>query len=109
MDITFDKIDEKTIISIIGRLDTSNYEEASTKINKQIQNGERNFIANLEKMDYISSSGLRVFLSVLKELKAVGGNIIICCIQPKIKEVFEISGFNTLFTITQNLEEAKNK
>jgi len=109
MDIKFDTIDGKTVFSINGRLDTSNYEKASDTINARIDAGEKKLIANLENMDYISSSGLRVFLSILKKLKANGGDIILCCIQPKIKEVFEISGFNTLFTITSNFEEAKEK
>jgi len=109
MDIKFSTTDGKTIFSIIGRLDTSNYELASEKINARINAGEKELIADLANMDYISSSGLRVFLSVLKKLKAEGGSIILCCIQPKIKEVFEISGFNTLFTITDNIEEAKTK
>ncbi len=109
MDIKFNTIDGKTIFSITGRLDTSNYELASEKINARINAGEKELIADLANMDYISSSGLRVFLSVLKKLKSEGGSIILCCIQPKIKEVFEISGFNTLFTITNSIEEAKTK
>jgi len=108
MDITYNKIKEKTVFSINGRLDTSNYEQAAESINTKIDAGEINLVADLKNMDYISSSGLRVFLSTLKKLKSLGGNIILCCIQPKIQEVFEISGFNTLFTITKNLEEAKN-
>ena len=105
MEILFNKKDGITIFAIKGRLDTSNYETASKEIDKRIAEGEKLFIADLSEMDYISSSGLRVFLSVLKKLKSEGGNIVLCCIQPKIKEVFEISGFNSLFTLTQSVEE----
>jgi len=109
MEIVFENIDDKVVFSVIGRLDTSNYEIASEKINEKIDGGALMMVADLSKMDYISSSGLRVFLSVLKKLKAAGGNIALCGIQPKIKEVFEISGFNSLFIITDTKEEALSK
>ncbi|OIP00552.1 MAG: hypothetical protein AUJ98_06840 [Bacteroidetes bacterium CG2_30_33_31] len=109
MDLNFEKTDKALVLNIVGRLDTGNYEQASEAINQKIDEGAKSIIADLSLMDYISSSGLRVFLMALKRLKALGGQIILCSIQPKIQEVFEISGFNTLFIITKNLEAASNK
>ncbi|MBN2746396.1 MAG: STAS domain-containing protein [Bacteroidales bacterium] len=109
MTINFSLEDGYTLINLGGRLDTSNYEEASQQIDNQIDMGQRKLIINLEQLEYISSSGLRVLMSALKKVKALGGNLILCNVPEKIMEVFEISGFNTLFVITKDLENAKQK
>lgn len=109
MELVFSEKDGVNLIQIIGRLDASNYIEASAMLNEKLDKGIRIIIFDLSKLEYVSSSGLRVFLGVLKRLKLVEGDLILCDIQPKINEVFQISGFNSLFKIAKNLDEAFNK
>ncbi len=109
MTINFSLENGFNLINLGGRLDTSNYEEASQQIDNQIEMGQKKLVINLEQLEYISSSGLRVLMSALKKVKAIGGNLILCNVPDKITEVFEISGFSSLFTITKDLETAKQK
>jgi anti-sigma B factor antagonist len=63
-------------------------------------------VLNLEKMEYISSSGLRVFLAQLKKVRKQQGDIKLACMKPYIKEVFDIAGFTQLFNIFENEDNA---
>ena len=106
MEITQQKESSLTVVSIDGRLDTTNYGAFDKELENLINSGEKNILVDCSKMNYISSSGLRVFLVYLKKLKAEGGNLLLCCMQSMIKEVFSISGFTSLFTIYDSREEA---
>lgn len=50
-------------------------------------------------MTYICSSGLRVFLSLNKNITANGGKLIIRNLEPLVKEIFDMSGFSQIFNI----------
>jgi anti-anti-sigma factor len=89
-----------------GRLDTRNYPETEKKLMEGIENGERVMLLDLSNLSYISSSGLRVLLMVLKKLHALKGTIVLLGLQDQIKEIFEISGFNKFFDIYDERSKA---
>lgn len=91
------------MLTVSGRVDTSNYEEFAKELQVFIEGGKKFLALDLENLEYISSSGLRVFLSTLKALRAVEGDVILCCMNDKIKSVFEISGFLSLFRVEDSL------
>jgi anti-anti-sigma factor len=93
-----------TIIEIEGRIDTSNYESFSQEIQSYIDKGVKFIVMEMSKLEYISSSGLRVFLSSLKTLRAIEGDVALCCLNDKIKNVFEVSGFLDLFGSFDNYD-----
>ncbi len=104
MEITVNEKENNVIITLDGRLDTSNYEEFSAKLKEIIDSGKRFLVFNLKGLEYISSSGLRVFLSTLKTLRLVEGDVILCCLNETIKSVFEVSGFLSLFRVEESVE-----
>jgi len=61
---------------------------------------------NLEKLDYISSAGLRVLLATAKKLKAIGGELRVCSLNEIVTEVFDISGFDLILTVLPSESEA---
>lgn len=104
MDIEYTEHGKYTVITVNGRIDTSNYEQFGEKLQVLVKEGKKFIVLELSKLDYISSSGLRVFLSTLKTLRAIEGDVVLCCLNDKIKEVFEISGFLSLFTVAKTLD-----
>jgi anti-anti-sigma factor len=56
-------------------------------------------IVDCKGMDYICSSGLRVFLSLYKMIAQKGAKLIIRNLQPLVKNVFDMSGFSQIFNI----------
>ena len=56
-------------------------------------------IVDCPGMDYICSSGLRIFLGLYKMIAQKGGKLIIRNLQPLVKNVFDMSGFSQIFAI----------
>ena len=104
MDITIQEKENYVLVTLNGRLDTSNYEDFSNQLNTFIESGTKFLVIDLKNLEYISSSGLRVFLSTLKTLRSIEGDVILCCMNNNIKSVFEISGFISLFRIEDNID-----
>ncbi len=88
-----------TVIQIRGRLDTTNYNQLETRLMELIDAGRIRILVDCSGMDYISSSGLRVFLMALKKISAMKGKFILCSLQENIREIFGISGFSSIFEI----------
>lgn len=108
MNITKKVSGGRVIIGISGRLDTTNYSVFEEEINAITKAGERFIIIDCEKMTYISSSGLRIFLMLLKKVKAADGRLVLCSLLPNINEVFEIAGFSSIFQIVKDLNAAES-
>jgi len=67
---------------------------------------EYSILIDCEKLDFINSSGLRILIMSLKKLKSGGKQLMLCNLQKNIKEVFQYSGFDKLFDIHLNKEDA---
>nr|NQU89735.1 STAS domain-containing protein [Bacteroidota bacterium] len=100
------KNDKAVIIEIDGRLDTTNYSSLERKLVDHIDNGNINVLIDCSNMDYISSSGLRIFLMALKKITSLKGKFVLCGLQDNIREIFEISGFTSIFPIFDNAQDA---
>lgn len=106
MKITVSNIDNHTIVAFDGRLDTTHSDEAEKKMLEIIESGANKIIFDCKGLEYISSSGLRVFLIVQKKMTAIGGTMKISNLQPVIREIFEVSGFTMIFSIYPDLDAA---
>ena len=60
----------------------------------------------MDRVEYISSAGLRVLLATAKTLKKDNGEVRLCCLKPYVKEVFDIAGFTQIFTVCDTRQEA---
>lgn len=101
---TRDESDVK-IVYLEGEMDTNTSPQVQKELDALRDNGVTKMLLNLEKLDFISSAGLRVLLATAQQLKASGGDFRVCQLNKDIKEVFDISGFSTLLRVFDN--EAK--
>jgi anti-anti-sigma factor len=106
MEIIESKTDNFIILKLEGRLDTNTAPVLEEKLMGLINNNENKIIVDFAKLDFISSSGLRVLLMIGKKLKTVNGKIGLCKLQEHVKEVFDVAGFTMLFSMFPNQEEA---
>ena len=95
-------------INIEGRIDGITSPEIEQQISSLILNGQRQIVANMEAVNYISSAGLRVFLVVQKQLKEVGGEIVLFRVSEIVSDVFSMSGFENLFRIATSKGEIES-
>jgi anti-sigma B factor antagonist len=84
---------------ISGRLDTPAAVKAQQEIIPLLENADKVITLDCEQLEYISSSGLRLFLTIRKESSAKGGKVVIEHINDEIKKVFMMTGFFNLFEI----------
>ena len=82
-----------------GRLETPAAVKAQQEIGPLLENADKEIILDCTKLDYISSSGLRLFLTVRKEASVKGGKVVIQNINDEIRKVFMMTGFFNLFDI----------
>lgn len=109
MNIQTKKEPNAVVVTISGRLDAVTAPEYEKKIHELIGGAENSFIIDFEPLDYISSAGLRVLLSTTKFLKSKGGQISFAHISGPVKEVFDISGFNSIFQVHDSVSTALAK
>ena len=87
----------KAIFSLSGRLDTNTAPELEKAI-KASTDGITDLELDLEKLDYISSAGLRVLLASQK-LMSKQGKMVIRNANESVMEIFEVTGFSDILTI----------
>jgi anti-anti-sigma factor len=109
MEISERKVGDVCIVAINGKLDSGTSDSLAQRLHHMIDGGERRLVIDGEKLNYISSTGLRVLLIVAKRLKAVDGKIVLSSLKPHIHEVFEIAGFNSIFPIYGNTDQASQQ
>ncbi len=106
MNLTVETKSDFTVIYLTGRIDVTNSNEFETELHRIFEDNRFNLIINCSQLHYISSSGLRIFLMAQKRVMAAHGKLSICCMQTMIREIFDISGFSTIFKIYGTEEEA---
>jgi anti-sigma B factor antagonist len=106
MEILEKKVGSVNVVSPAGRLDAYASGEMEKKINLLVDMPQIALVVNLEKLEYISSSGLRVLLAGLKRAKKAQGDMRLASLQPYVKEVFDMAGFTQLFKMFDKEEDA---
>jgi anti-anti-sigma factor len=104
MDINYVKEGEITIVTVNGRLDANTAPVADKTIKKILKRDCLRMIFDFSTMDYLSSGGLKVILGATKELRRKDGQIVLCSLSKFVKEIFEVSGLNSLIPITDTVE-----
>jgi anti-sigma B factor antagonist len=106
MEIQESTQDGVLILSIAGRLDSATSPNFEESLLGSIKSGTTRLVLDFGPLEYISSAGLRVLLKATRELKSTDGVMVICSVRDYIQEVFDLSGFSSVFTMTGSLEDA---
>ncbi len=96
MDITTEQIGAVTVLRLNGDLDTGTSSVADEALGAALDQGAQALLVNLEQVGFVSSAGLRVLLSAAKRLPAP---LRVCGLNETVQEVFDISGFTTIFDV----------
>jgi len=99
MEVTINRQDDKTIVVFAGRLDTPSSQEVSNALEPVVADAKGTIILDCSDLEYISSSGLRIFLTVRKAAAAQGGSVIVKGMRDAIRNIFMMTGFLNLFQI----------
>ena len=92
-------LDNLCVIELANRIDVSSSPELEKLFGQLLDNGQDAILCDFSKTEYISSMGLRVFLSTLKRTVKAGGQLSLCCLNPGVMEIFDMTGLTGLFQI----------
>lgn len=100
MEITEETRSGVTVLKPVGRIDsaTSGAFEARL-VEAVVGRGKASVVVDMTALTYISSAGLRALLVAAKKAKPAGSRVVLAAMAPTIREVFDMSGFSTLFEI----------
>lgn len=98
MQIEQERQEEKLILKLIGRLETSTAPKLQQVVEGELE-GINELMLDLDKLEYVSSAGLRVLLTASKKMKAKDGVMTVHHVNEEVMEVFEITGFKEILDI----------
>lgn len=106
MEITQEKVNDIAVISLSGRLNVTTTVELEQVFTKLLEEKQTKVLVECRELEYISSAGLRVLLTAAKQFKKISGEIALAGLSQNVKQVFEISGFTSIFPIYTTRDEA---
>ena len=107
MKITSRQNKDFTSVCMEGKLDAANAAEAEKSLSEIYDAGMLNLVVDLSNLEYVSSAGMRVLLVLAKKVQQKGGRVSLSNLSAKVREVFDISGFSTIFKIFNSAAEAE--
>ena len=93
---TFDDVD---VLRISGRIDLVTSNTLKDMVREHLHRGRRHLVLNLERVDFINSSGLGSLVSILKDVRLAGGSLVLSNLAPYVQEIFEITQLSNVFEI----------
>lgn len=105
MNINVSERDHVTLMEASGRIDSMNAHELGEALTHEIDGGHIHIVLDLAKVDYMSSAGLREIVSALKKVRG-RGDLRLAQPSPRVQEVLEMAGLDTIFQIYPSQVEA---
>ena len=97
-----------TIVTPQGRLDAAGARPLETELTEHLAAGRVHLLVDLAQVTYVSSVGLRLFVTVMRRARREGGALKLCNLKPRVLEVFKLAGFDRVLAIADTLEQAQN-
>jgi anti-sigma B factor antagonist len=91
---------------IIDKMEAAAFIEQAGKLSA---GGNNNFVLELSELRYMNSSGLNVLVSILTKARNAGGEVVVCNLSKKVKDLLVITKLDTIFHILPTVEDAIKK
>ena len=106
MNVSVSRQEEVTVIAAEGSVDALTADDFMAAMQEQIAAGHTRLVADLSGVTYASSAGLRAILVALKESRQRGGDLRLAAVQKGVYRVLELSGFNSILKMYDDLDDA---
>ena len=104
--ITSKFVGTDVIIAVKGEIDLDSSVDVYRRIWTEIDNGEHGLVLDLEELDFMDSSGLQILLRIREKLKNVDKKVLIANPNSQIMKLFQLTGFDKLFSVYNGTDEA---
>lgn len=106
MEVSVEEKNEVVVVRPEGRLDAASAPQLEQQLQSIIEQGHFKIVLNLAGVEYLSSAGMRLMLSISKKLKNLEGKIAICSLSDEVMEVVKMAGFHQVLAFYPNEEES---
>ena len=107
--LTLEQVGDVTVVGFVDKriLDEQNIQIISDQLFSLVDDQRRRkLLLNFDNVEYMSSAALGKLITLHKKLVGLGGKLVLCSIDPQIREVFEITNLHKVFTIRGDEQEA---
>jgi len=101
--------DGLTVITVEGEIDVYTAPKLREKLIDLVNKGKFHLLVDMEKVEFLDSTGLGVLVGGLKRVRAHDGSLELVCTQERILKIFRITGLTKVFGIHNSIEEAREK
>ncbi|MCA9936283.1 MAG: STAS domain-containing protein [Ardenticatenaceae bacterium] len=95
------------LIGVRGRLDQNLTPQLENNLNTLLADGVQFLVVDLDEVTYINSGGLRCLVSGWRKCKRQDGNLVLCNLNGRLREIFIMVGFDNVFDIYPTRQEAQ--
>ena len=106
MEISTKDMKRVSLVTVSGRVDSATAPDFEKALQALIQANRSQVILDLKGVEYMSSAGIRGMVSALKAAKNGGGDVRLAQPSTRVRDVLELAGLVSIFTIYQDLVEA---
>lgn len=106
MDINITEKGKVNVLDLNGKLDLPNAARLKDKVKTLLDDQKNQIHLDMEKVDFINSSGLGALVSLMKEIRVHKGRLTLSNLAPYVNEIFEITQLSHVFEIFQNVDDA---
>ena len=97
------------VVAPVGRIDSTTSPALDAHLLGLAKSGEHRVVLDFSRVEYISSAGLRVMLTLAKRTKEAKGRLALAALGDSVRQVFELAGFLPLFSVEATAEAAAAK
>jgi anti-sigma B factor antagonist len=99
MEITMQELKRVDLVTVAGRIDSSNASELDEALKGLLSNGRYNIVLDLSGVDYMSSAGLRSLVATVRECKRRSGDLRLTQPSERVSDVLKLAGLDSVFQV----------
>ncbi len=106
MEMREERTGHNLVVALIGKLDVYSSSDVEARLLDAIDDNIKTLILDVSGLEFISSTGMRVFIIASKRIQSLGGKMVFASVGPNIQKILEISGFSKMFKIVATPRDA---
>ena len=108
LDLDTKAVGDHTVVLVGGEIDVYTAPQLREKLIDLVGAGHYHLIVDMERVDFLDSTGLGVLVGGLKRVRAHDGSLQLVCTQERILKIFRITGLTKVFPIHASIDDAVN-
>lgn len=100
------QLEDVSLVEVKGRVDSANATQLGDFLTTEIDEGKTRLVLDLSLLIYMSSAGLRELVNAYRKLERIGGDLLLANPSPRVRDVLELSGLNTVLKVFETRAEA---